>query len=80
MCNPTKFSTGKVGLITGRKNTSQFASNLTRVTLDANGRFARDIEYLLTAQYAVDSKQVADDAIITVRQTQEIRCSLQDHK
>ena len=38
--------------------------------LDADGRFARDIEYLLTAQYAVESKQVADDASIALRQTQ----------
>ena len=37
--------------------------------LDADGRFARDIEYLLTAQYAVESKQVADDASIAMRQT-----------
>ena len=37
--------------------------------LDADGRFARDIEYLLTAQYAVESKQVADDASIVMRQT-----------
>ena len=37
--------------------------------LDADGKFARDIEYLLTAQYAVESKQVADDASIAMRQT-----------
>ena len=38
--------------------------------LDADGRFAKDIEYLLTAQYAVESKQVTDDARIMLRQTQ----------
>ena len=38
--------------------------------LDADGRFARDVEYLLTAQYAVESKQVADDASIVLRQSQ----------
>ena len=32
-------------------------------------RFARNIEYLLTAQYAVENKQVADDASIAMRQT-----------
>ena len=37
--------------------------------LDADGRFARYIEYLLTAQYAVESKQVADNASIAMRQT-----------
>ena len=38
--------------------------------LDADGRFTKDIEYLLTAQCAVESKQVADDASIMLRQTQ----------
>ena len=38
--------------------------------LHADGRFTRDIKYLLTAQYAVESKQVADNASITLRQTQ----------
>ena len=38
--------------------------------LDADGRFAKDVEYLLTAQYAVESKQVNDDANIVLSQTQ----------
>ena len=38
--------------------------------LNADGRFARDTEYLLAAQYAVESKQVSDDATIAMRQTQ----------
>ena len=37
--------------------------------LDADGRFCKDVEYLLTAQYAVESKQVADDASIMLRQS-----------
>ena len=37
--------------------------------LDADGRFYKDVEYLLTAQYAVESKQVADDASIMLRQS-----------
>ena len=35
--------------------------------LDADGRLARDIKYLLTAQYAVESKQLADDASIALK-------------
>ena len=38
--------------------------------LDVDGRFAKDVEYLLAVQYAVESKQVADDANIVLRQSQ----------
>ena len=38
--------------------------------LDADGRFAKGVEYLPTAQYAVESKQVNDDANIILHQTQ----------
>ena len=70
MCNPTKYPTGKVGLITERKTKLTVRKYFNQRLLDADGRFARDIEYLLTAQYAVESKQVADDASIAFRQTQ----------
>ena len=56
MCNPTKY-------LTVRKYFNQRL-------LDADGRIARDTEYLLTAQYAVKRKQVTDDASIALRQTQ----------
>ena len=42
----------------------------TQRLLDADGRFAKDIEYFLTAQYALKSKQVADDASIILLETQ----------
>ena len=38
--------------------------------MHADRRFVRDIEYLLTARYAVESKEVADDASIAMRQNQ----------
>ena len=38
--------------------------------LVVNGRFARDVEHLLTVQYVVESKQVAGDASIVLQQTQ----------
>ena len=63
MCNPTKYPTGTLGLVTERLTVRN------QRLLDADERFARDIEYLLTAQYAVESKQVADDASIAMRQT-----------
>ena len=68
--NPTKYPTGKFGLITERKIMLTVRKYFNQRLLDADGRFARDIEYLLTAQYAVESKQVADDASIALRQTQ----------
>ena len=58
MCNPTKYPTGKFGLITERKIKLTVHKYFNHRLLDADGRFARDIEYLLTAQYAVESKQV----------------------
>ena len=70
MCNPTKYPTGKCGLITERKTKLTTRKYFNQRLLDADGRFARDIEYLLIAQYAVESKQVADDASIALRQTQ----------
>ena len=70
MCNPTKYPTGNFGLITERKTKLTVRKYFNQRLLDADGRFARDIEYLLIAQYAVESKQVADDASIALRQTQ----------
>ena len=70
MCNPTKYPTDKFGLITERKTKLTVRKYFNQRLLDADGSFARDTEYLLTAQYAVESKQVADDASIAIRQTQ----------
>ena len=69
MCNPTKYPTGMNGFVTERKIRLTVRKYFNQQLLDADGRFARDIEYLLTAQYAVESKQVADDASIAMRQT-----------
>ena len=65
-----EYPTGKFGLITEKKTKITVCKYFNQRLLDADGRFARDIEYLLTAQYAVESKQVADDARIALRQTQ----------
>nr|XP_039258260.1 uncharacterized protein LOC120334820 [Styela clava] len=48
------FSTDRVVPITPRKYFNQRL-------LDADGRFARNIEYLLSAQYAIESKQIQGD-------------------
>ena len=70
MCNPTKYPRGRFGLTTERKIKLIVRKYFNQRLLNADGRFARDIEYLLTAQYAVESKQVTDDANIALRQTQ----------
>ena len=36
--------------------------------LSVDGRFARDVEYLFAAQYAVEAKQIMDDANNIFRQ------------
>ena len=70
MCNPTKYPGGKFGLMSKREIKLTICKYFNQRLLDADGRFAKDIEYLLTAQYAVESKQVVDDASIMLRQTQ----------
>ena len=67
MYNLTKYPTGKFGFITERKTKLTVRKYFNQRLLDADGRFARDIEYLLTAQYAVESKQVANDASIALK-------------
>ena len=69
MCNPTKYPTGKFGLMAHREKKLTVRKYFNQRLLDADSRFCEDVEYLLTAQYAVESKQVADDASIMLRQS-----------
>ena len=69
MCNPTKYPTGKFGLMAHRDKKLTVRKYFNQRLLDADGRFCKDVEYLLTVQYAVESKQVADDASIVLRQS-----------
>ena len=65
-----KYPRGNGGLTSERKIKLTVRKYFNQRLLDVDGRFAKDIEYLLTAQYAVESKQVFDDANIVFRQTQ----------
>ena len=56
MCNPTKYPRGKFGLMSNRKVKLTVRKYFNQRLLDADRRFAKDVEYLLTAQYAVESK------------------------
>ncbi len=70
MCNPTKYPGGSFGLMANRERKLTVRKYFNQRLLDVDGRFAKDMEYLLTAQYAVESKQVAEDASIVLRQSQ----------
>ena len=56
MCNPAKYPHGTGGLNSVREKNLTVRKYFNQRLLDADGRFAKDVEYLLTAQYAVDSK------------------------
>ena len=58
MRNPTKYPIGNGGLTSERKIKLTVRKYFNQRLLDVDGRFAKDIEYLLTAQFAVESKQV----------------------
>ena len=70
MCNPTKYPNGVGGHKFQREQRLTLRKFFNQRLLDADGRFARDVEYMLTAQYAVDSKQINDEANIALHQTQ----------
>ena len=70
MCNPAKYPLGAGGLNHAREKKLTIRKYFNHLLFDADGRFAKDIEDLLTAQYAVESKQVKDEANIALRQTQ----------
>ena len=57
MCNPTKYPGGRFGLRSKREIKLTVRKYFNQRLLDADGRFAKDIEYLLTAQYGVESKR-----------------------
>ena len=70
MQTPLKCPCGNFGLLANREKRLTVRKFFNQRLLDVDGRFAKDVEYLLTAQYAVESKQVHDDANIVLRQSQ----------
>ena len=53
MCNPDKYPFGTGGLTAQRQTPLTIRRYFNQRLLHADGRFARDVEYLLAAQYAV---------------------------
>ena len=70
MFNPTKYPSGEGGLKTPRDTKLTVRKYFNQRLLDADGRFGKDVEYLFTAQYMVEDKQVHDAENIAMRQAQ----------
>ena len=70
MSNPTKYPFGSGGINTHRERSITIRKYFNQRLLHVDGRFAKDIEYLLAAQYTVEHKQVYDEISIAMRQTQ----------
>ena len=70
MFNPTKYPFGDGGLKTPRDTKVTERKYFNQRLLDADRRFGKDIEYLLTVQYMVEDKQVHDAENIAMRQAQ----------
>ena len=58
MSFPDKFADGKNGLLAERDKNIHTKRYFNQRLLDIDGRFARSTEYLLSAQYATECKQV----------------------
>ena len=70
MFNPTKYPYGKGGLKTPRDAKLTMRRYFNQRLLDVDGRFGKDMEYLLTAQYTVEDTQVRNSENIVMRQAQ----------
>jgi hypothetical protein len=58
LSNPEKFPNGEGGLVTQRIKNIDDRRYFNQRLLDVDGRFARSTDYLLSVQYAIESKQV----------------------
>ena len=58
LSNPEKFPDGKNGLLSEREKPTQTRRYFNQRLLDVDGRFAKSIDYLSSAQYATESQQI----------------------
>ena len=61
MSNPVKFPYGTGCFSSDRPQKLTYRKYFNQRLLDVDGRFAYDVDYLFTAQYIVESKQILDD-------------------
>ncbi|XP_035683454.1 uncharacterized protein LOC118420666 [Branchiostoma floridae] len=69
LANPEKYPDGRFGYSMQRRKKLTVRKYFNQRLLDADGRFATDVDYLFAAQYVVEAKQIQDDASIALRQT-----------
>ena len=68
MAFPHKYPLGKGGFSEERKEKLTVRKFFNQRLLDVDGRFAKDVDYLLAAQYAVEQDQVDHLQSIVIRQ------------
>ena len=68
MAFPHKYPLGKGGFSEERKEKLTIRKFFNQRLLDVDGRFAKDVDYLLAAQYAVEQDQVDHLQSIVIRQ------------
>ena len=68
MSFPHKYPTGRGGFSEERKEKLTIRKFFNQRLLDVDGRFAKDVEYLLAAQYAVEHDQINNLQSIVIRQ------------
>lgn len=69
LANPSKYPYGNGGFSAKREKPISVCKYFSQRLLHCDGKFAKDVEYLLAAQYVVESKQVRDETQIALRQT-----------
>ena len=69
MANPVKYPYGSGGFSDERKVRLTIRRYFNQRLLDVDGRFSKDVDYMLAAQFAVESKQLEDQTNIALRQT-----------
>ena len=69
LANPDKYPQGSGGYTKKRNKSRTIRKYFNQRLLHVDGRFAKDTDDLLAAQYAVESQQVKDDMQISLRQT-----------
>ena len=68
MSFPHKYPTGRGGFSEEREEKLTIRKFFNQRLLDVDGRFAKDVEYLLAAQYAVEHDQINNLQSIVIRQ------------
>ncbi len=69
LAHPDKYAHGNGAFSSSRPKSITLNKYFNQRLLNCDGRFAKDIDYLLAAQYAVEAKRVKDQVQMVLRQT-----------